>query len=65
VFAALFNIAFFPKSSSELWSSKGLFRFGFGEYSGGNPGEACEGSDGMTKKCLGYQLNVAKKMWCV
>jgi hypothetical protein len=49
-FAALFRIALFPRSSSELWSSKGsLCWFGFGEYSGGSPGEACEGSAGIVK----------------
>ena len=31
VLVTLFSIAFFPRSSSELWSSKGLLRFGFGE----------------------------------
>lgn len=46
-FDALFRIAFFPISSSELWSSNGSRRLGSGEYSGGSPGEACEGSEGM------------------
>lgn len=47
--AALFRIAFFERSSSELASSKGSRWFGFGEYNGGRPGEACDGSSGMAK----------------
>jgi hypothetical protein len=54
--AALFSIACFPRSSSELESSNGSRRCGSGEYSGGKPGEAWAGSSGMAgclRACCG------------